>query len=188
VHEQNYGTGFRVALGSLVNGGVTVYPVMARTSGVAGGTTITLTVNPVIGYGLKAGSLTVYDGNGDPVSLDPITPVTYTFAIQSDVQVSAEFQPLEFISIGTDGELAKIGNAPGYPLNGQHIPTADIDLDGFAPWEPIETSFLPVTVTTGPSPTSTYPNFTPTIYWGKEFTGSLDGDGHTIRNLHLTAT
>jgi hypothetical protein len=28
----------------------------------------------------------------------------------------------------------------------------------------------------------------PAIYWGKEFTGSLDGDGHTIRNLHLTAT
>ena len=64
------------------------------------------------------------------------------------------------IKIGTAEELEKIGNDSSYPLNGNYILTADIDLEGSVEnlWHPI----------------------------GK-FTGTFDGNGHTISGLYMNA-
>ena len=62
------------------------------------------------------------------------------------------------IEIDTPEELEKIGVDKEYPLDGNYILTADINLDGSAekPWNPIGT-----------------------------FTGTFDGAGHTISGLYI---
>ena len=68
------------------------------------------------------------------------------------------------IEIDTAEELAKIGEED-YPLNGNYILTADIDLEGSAEnlWNPI-----------GNDQNTT-------------FTGTFDGNGHTISGLYMNA-
>ena len=67
------------------------------------------------------------------------------------------------IKIGTAEELAKIGNDSSYPLSGNYILTANIDLGGSAekPWTPIGSNK------------------------DHAFTGTFDGDGHTISGLYI---
>ena len=67
------------------------------------------------------------------------------------------------IKIGTAEELAKIGNDSSYPLSGNYILTANIDLGGSAekPWKPIGSDK------------------------DHAFTGTFDGDGHTISGLYI---
>ncbi len=69
----------------------------------------------------------------------------------------------DVIEIDTPEELAKIGVDKEYPLDGNYILTADINLGGSAEnlWNPIE----------GPN--------------GEAFTGTFDGDGHTISGLYI---
>ncbi len=63
----------------------------------------------------------------------------------------------DVIEIDTPEELAKIGVDKEYPLDGNYILTADIDLGGDTnPWNPIGT-----------------------------FTGTFDGAGHTISGLYI---
>ena len=63
----------------------------------------------------------------------------------------------DVIEIDTPEELAKIGVDKEYPLDGNYILTADIDLGGETnPWNPIGT-----------------------------FTGTFDGAGHTISGLYI---
>lgn len=63
------------------------------------------------------------------------------------------------ISINNATELAKIGTDPAYPLDASYKQTADINLSGYANWTPIGT-----------------------------FTGSYDGQYHSISNLTITGT
>ena len=66
------------------------------------------------------------------------------------------------IEIDTPEELEKIGNDSSYPLDGNYILTADINLGGETnPWTPIGS--------------------------GEDhaFTGTFDGDGHTISGLYI---
>lgn len=68
------------------------------------------------------------------------------------------------IEIGSAEQLAAIGiDTANYPLDGNYILTADIDLEGSAdnPWTPIGSYETP-------------------------FTGTFDGQGHTIRGLYIT--
>ncbi len=71
----------------------------------------------------------------------------------------------DVIEIDTPEELAKIGKNDDYPLDGNYILTADIDLGGIEddPWTPIGSD--------------------------KEhaFTGTFDGNGHTIRELYINS-
>ena len=69
------------------------------------------------------------------------------------------------IEIDTPEKLAEIGKSDDYPLNGNYILTANIDLGGSAEnlWNPIE----------GPN--------------GEAFTGTFDGNGHTISGLYMNA-
>ena len=71
----------------------------------------------------------------------------------------------DVIEIDTPEELAEIGVDEKYPLNGNYVLTDDIDLGGSAEnlWNPIE----------GPN--------------GEAFTGTFDGDGHTISGLYMNA-
>ena len=71
----------------------------------------------------------------------------------------------DVIEIDTPEELAKIGVDEKYPLDGNYILTDDINLGGSAEnlWNPIE----------GPN--------------GEAFTGTFDGDGHTISGLYMNA-
>lgn len=71
----------------------------------------------------------------------------------------------DVIEIGTAEELEKIGVDEKYPLNGNYVLTDDINLGGSAEnlWNPIE----------GPN--------------GEAFTGTFDGDGHTISGLYMNA-
>ena len=68
----------------------------------------------------------------------------------------------DVIEIDTPEELAKIGVDEKYPLDGNYILTADIELGGNETnqWTPIGTS-------------------------GNKFTGTFDGDGHTISGLYI---
>ncbi len=65
------------------------------------------------------------------------------------------------IEIGTAADLAKIGKDDGYPLVGNYILKADIDLSTYTSWTPIGTSDAP-------------------------FKGTIDGKGHTITGLTIT--
>ena len=68
------------------------------------------------------------------------------------------------IEIDTPEKLAEIGKSDDYPLNGNYILTANIDLGGEEkPWTPIGS--------------------------GEDhaFTGTFDGDGHTISGLYMNA-
>ena len=71
----------------------------------------------------------------------------------------------DVIEIDTPEKLAEIGKNDDYPLNGNYILTDDINLGGSAEnlWNPIE----------GPN--------------GEAFTGTFDGDGHTISGLYMNA-
>ena len=67
------------------------------------------------------------------------------------------------IEISTAAELAEIGKSDDYPLDGNYILTADINLGGSAekPWKPIGSNK------------------------DHAFTGTFDGDGHTISGLYI---
>ena len=69
----------------------------------------------------------------------------------------------DVIEIDTPEELAKIGVDKEYPLDGNYILTADINLGGIEddPWTPIGGSK------------------------NRAFTGTFDGDGHTISGLYI---
>ncbi len=78
------------------------------------------------------------------------------------------------IEISTADELAKIGAEDGYPLSGSYKLTADIDLHGSAenPWTPI----------------GSYDIFDDDDYNYTPFTGTFDGDGHTISGLYINSS
>ena len=69
------------------------------------------------------------------------------------------------IEIDTPEELALIGNDSSYPLSGNYILTANIDLGGIEddPWTPIGSGEK------------------------HAFTGTFDGNGHTIRELYINS-
>ncbi|HOJ69831.1 MAG TPA: GLUG motif-containing protein, partial [Candidatus Hydrogenedentes bacterium] len=73
------------------------------------------------------------------------------------------------IPIATLDDLNKIGRVTGYPLNGYYILTADIDASATASWNN-GAGFQPIGNNTTP------------------FTGTLDGQGHAIRNLTINLT
>ncbi len=65
------------------------------------------------------------------------------------------------IKISSAENLKKIGTEPGFPMDGSYVLTEDIDLRGEEnPWKSIGKG-------------------------GKSFTGTFDGDGHTISGLYL---
>ena len=68
------------------------------------------------------------------------------------------------IEIDTPEKLAEIGKSDDYPLNGNYILTDDIELDGS------ENNLL-----------------YPIGYSGEAFTGTFDGNGHTISGLYMNA-
>ncbi len=72
------------------------------------------------------------------------------------------------IGISSAQKLAKIGVDPEYPLSGNYVLTADIDLSGYEKWTPI-----------GYSSGDTNINGATT-----QFTGTFDGNGHTISNMN----
>jgi hypothetical protein len=74
----------------------------------------------------------------------------------------------EGIAIGTAEDLAKIGNDDAYPLDGGYYLTADIDLGTYDPWPPIGRRHAAAGEAANP------------------FTGTLNGNGKTIRNLKLS--
>ena len=63
------------------------------------------------------------------------------------------------INIATAADLAKIGNDVGFPLNGNYVQTADIDLSSYPNWTPIDT-----------------------------FTGTYNAQYHYIDNLKIQGT
>ncbi len=67
------------------------------------------------------------------------------------------------IEISTAAQLAKIGVDANYPLSGNYIQTADIDLSGYTNWTPIGRN-------------SPY------------FTGTYDGQNRTIKGLKITGS
>ena len=81
----------------------------------------------------------------------------YFFAVTMDLS------PEKVIEIADAEGLAKIGNDPGYPLNGSYLLTSDIDLGGEQhPWTPIGSKI--------------------------SFTGEFNGNGHTISGLYINKT
>ncbi len=89
-----------------------------------------------------------------------------------DGSVDSDADAIEGIAIRSAAELAKIGTSAKYPIDGDYVLVADIDL-------------------------STIPNFTPIggsesecgIVSGKNvFSGTFDGRGHTILGLKITVS
>jgi hypothetical protein len=99
--------------------------------------------------------------SGTPLAVDP--EVTFN--------VTPSVPPAGAIAIGSAAELAKIGNA--YPLNGYYYLTADIDLAAINPWIPIGSIYDIMDSKWG------------LLHFVSPFTGTLDGQGHTIRNPKL---
>lgn len=87
------------------------------------------------------------------ISIIMVLALVFTNFTISNVRLSAD--EINIIEISTAEELAKIGNDENYPLDGNYKLTADIEN---------------VTTTIGQG-TDTYPSV---------FTGSIDGDGHTV--------
>lgn len=79
----------------------------------------------------------------------------------------------DYIKISTGTELAKIGVDVNYPLDGKYILTNDIDLSSFKSWTPIGDI----------NNTDDRTAETPLVFWG-----TLDGNGHTIKNLTIDWT
>jgi alpha-tubulin suppressor-like RCC1 family protein len=71
----------------------------------------------------------------------------------------------EATPIATPEELAQIGTDPAFPLSGSYVLTADLDLSTWngGQWTPLASPSAP-------------------------FTGTLDGQGHVIRNMTITGS
>jgi hypothetical protein len=168
---------YKVIVDGLSDGSLTVSPSAALAGGVQAGTVITLAVQPAPNYALE--ELLINDGTVTPGVEEE---GQFTFSINGDVQVSARFNVLDRIPIGSGEDLAKIGKDPAYPLSGHYYLTGDIDLATFDPWTPIGTSIVADYYSDDESNKYLYFKY---FYTGKEFTGVFDGADHTIQNLRL---
>ncbi|NLO32502.1 MAG: hypothetical protein GX117_03985 [Candidatus Hydrogenedentes bacterium] len=71
------------------------------------------------------------------------------------------------LPISSLGELQKIGNDAGYPLNGDYVLTKDLDASESALWND-GAGFIPIGYNSN-----------------RAFTGQFDGQGHVIYGLHI---
>jgi len=76
------------------------------------------------------------------------------------------------IQIGSAQELAKIGVADDYPLNGDYELTSDIDLSDYSDWDPIGGGVTGHGATSG----------------DQVFNGTFNGNGFTISNISINKT
>lgn len=83
-----------------------------------------------------------------------------------------EVSGAEIISIATAEELARIGVDSAYPLDGDYILTADLDLSGYPDWNPIGGGVAEHG----------------TVDAGQVFSGTFDGQGHVITGLTIDRT
>ena len=95
--------------------------------------------------------------------------IKLTFVLLITICVSLTAQVGEQIEIANAADLQKIGNDEAYPLNGNYVLTADIDLAHIEDWIPIGA----LSVSDG-SP--------------RNFNGVLNGNGYSIKNLKITTS
>ncbi len=87
-----------------------------------------------------------------------IVLVFITTFVFSTISHPVQAQEETIILISTPEELSKIGNHEDYQLNGHYQLMNEIDMSSFANWTPIGTRL-------------------------GRFSGTFDGNGHTISNL-----
>jgi hypothetical protein len=149
---------YRVIIAPLENGAIKVEPVTAL-SGAAVGTVVTVTVMPNFGYRVKEGSLTV---NGEAL-------LGTSWTLDKTSALRAEFEAGAVQSISSADDLLKIGKELAWPLNGIYKLEQDVDVGSIAEWMPIGSLRVG----------------DPTDIPGVSFSGTFDGNGHAIQNLHL---
>jgi len=90
----------------------------------------------------------------------------------STAEVKTEMLKYTSIEISTPSQLSQIGINPSYPLDGDYVLTADIDLGSLASWTPVGGSNVTLGAQSG--------SFV--------FSGTFDGQGHTISDLYANAS
>ncbi len=93
-------------------------------------------------------------------------------AKKPDGSVDSDADAIEGITIRSAAELAKIGNSAKYPLDGDYVLVADIDLSTINNFTPIGGSESECGIVEG----------------SNVFTGTFDGRGHTIVGLKITVS
>lgn len=135
-------------------------------------------------YTEKAAETSIYPVSGTMLTTDALTASTVTSLGLSDKWINSDIGPIlklceyellyaDYIAVSSGAELAKIGVDEGYPLDGKYILTNDIDLSSYESWTPIGDI----------NNTDDRTADTPNIFWG-----TLDGNGHTIKNLTINWT
>lgn len=136
-------------------------------------------------YNETAAEEAIYPISGTKLTTEQLTAATVSSLGLSDKWVDSEYGPIlklveydivygDYIKISTGAELAKIGVDDAYPLDGKYILTNDIDLLSFESWTPIGDI------------NNTYDKAQTPAF--SVFSGTLDGDGHTIKNLTIDWT
>ena len=95
--------------------------------------------------------------------------IKLTFVLLVSICLSLTAQVGEQIEIANAADLQKIGNDEAYPLNGNYVLTADIDLAHIEDWIPIGA----ISVSDG-NP--------------RRFEGVFNGNGYSINNLKITTS
>lgn len=136
-------------------------------------------------YTEKAAETAIYPVSGTMISTSELTAATVANLKLSDKWIDSDIGPVlkiaeydllyaDYIKISTGTELAKIGVDANYPLDGKYILTNDIDLSSFKNWTPI-----------GDTKNVYEASATPAH---SVFSGTLDGNGYTIKNLTIDWT
>lgn len=99
------------------------------------------------------------------------TSITFSYPIAEVTQAAETSEVTTHIEIATVSDLQKIGKDAAYPMNGDYLLTADIDLTG-TDWTPIGGGYGAKGVVSG----------------SHVFTGTFNGQGHEIKGLTIYKT
>lgn len=141
-------------------GSVSVSPVKAA---YVAGETVTLTATPEAGPNRLKGWF--------GVDHDPLGAHTITLRLDTSRTVLVEFDRIH--RVRSVEELARIGRDPAFGLGDHYVLAHDIDASATRTWNDVGTS------------ESVLEGFPPIGSESEPFTGTLDGQGHTVRQLQI---
>lgn len=121
----------------------------------------------------SGGETAVTDGENTPVSSSVSQSENMAInELRPDGKLDDDAKDVDGIALSSAEDLAKIGNDKKYPLDGNYVLVADIDMSNYGAFTPIGGSASECGIVEG----------------ANVFSGTFDGRGHTIYGLKVDVT
>lgn len=121
----------------------------------------------------SGGETAVTDGENTPVSSSVSQSENMAInELRPDGKLDDDAKDVDGIALSSAEDLAKIGNDKKYPLDGNYVLVADIDMSNYGAFTPIGGSASECGIVEG----------------SNVFSGTFDGRGHTIYGLKVDVT